>query len=172
MLATDQSSSSGHHQLTRAPKSSRRPLQPNNLTPNITTTTSNLIKPNLPEWADISRLLDNSNKENLPPIYSSAPLKKQSFPMKESFDSSLADELIAIRGKLERLRVDRDKTDKLLKERGFVLDLKFKEILRRGEIQKQLEIEVDRLYRLQEIRLACTRISQIRSLRDKQHERR
>ncbi|KAL6520835.1 hypothetical protein OROGR_017404 [Orobanche gracilis] len=157
MLATDQS---GHHQLTRAPKSSRRPLQPNNgVTPNIITT-SNLKKSNIPEWDDISRLLDNSNnKENLPPIYSSAPLKKQYFPIKESFDSSLADELRSIRGKLERLRVDRDKTDKLLKERGFVLDLKFKEILGRGEIQKQLEMEVDRLYRLQEIRLACTDFS-------------
>ncbi|KAI3474302.1 hypothetical protein Pfo_029090 [Paulownia fortunei] len=164
MLAT-QSPLSGH-QLIQGPKSSRRPLQPKNLS----TTTTN-VKPKQPhpaEWVEISRL-DNSNKENVPPIYST-PVKKESFPT-ESFDASLADELSAIREKLERLRIDKEKNDKLLRERGLMLDLQMKEILNRGEVQKQLEIEVDRLYRLKEIRLACMRISTLRSLRDKEQEK-
>ncbi|KAK6118186.1 hypothetical protein DH2020_048087 [Rehmannia glutinosa] len=141
MLAT-RSSVSGH-QLIQAPKSNHRPLQPKNLS-SITTT---ILKPKPQNPAEY---LHNSNKENVPPIC----LKKESFPI-EAFDASLADELSAIREKLERLRIDRESNEKLLRERGLVLDLQLKEIVNRGEVQKQLEIEVDRLYRLKEIRIAC-----------------
>ncbi|KAL3615810.1 hypothetical protein CASFOL_040104 [Castilleja foliolosa] len=155
MLAAQ--SSGGHHQPIQGPKTSRRPLQPKNQT-SIITITNPTLKPNPVEW-------DNSNKENLflPSIFT----KDSSFPM----DASLADELSAIREKLERLRIDRENNEKMLGEKGFLLDLRLKEIVDRGEIQKQLEMEVDRLYRLKEIRIACTRISQIRSLRDKEQEK-
>lgn len=75
--------------------------------------------------------------------------------MIQSFDSSLAQELSAIREKLERLRIDRENTDEVLRQRGVMLDSHMKEILNRWEDQKQLEMEVDRLYRLKEIRLSC-----------------
>ncbi|KAL0450895.1 UNVERIFIED_CONTAM: hypothetical protein Slati_1645900 [Sesamum latifolium] len=101
------------------------------------------------------------------------PVKKEYFPIESlELDASLADELTAIREKLERLRIDKEKTEKMLRERGLMLDLQMKEIVERGESQKQLEMEVDRLYRLKEIKLAASmRISPLRSLRDKEEER-
>lgn len=66
-------------------------------------------------------------------------------------DSSLAEELSAIKKKLERLRSDKERTEKMLEERAMVLDLQKKELEQRGEVQKRLEIEVDRLYRLKEL---------------------
>ncbi|KAI3447855.1 hypothetical protein Pfo_004520 [Paulownia fortunei] len=157
------------HQLVQRPKSSRKPLQLKNpsATP-FSSTTNAKPKPNPGEWIEISQV-DNTNKENVPPIYST-PVKNESFQI-ESFDTSLAEELSAIREKLERLRIDKDKTEKMLRERDLILDLQMKEILDRGELQKQLEIEVDRLYRLKEIKLSCMRISPLRSLRDKEQEK-
>lgn len=143
MLAA-QSPISGHR-LIGAPISSRRPLQPKNNIP----TNDNKPKPNPADWAANSN--SNSNKENIPPIHSTAPIRKESFPI----DVCLADELSAVREKLERQRIDREKNERLLRERGLMMDLQLKEMINRGEVQKQLEIEVDRLYRLKEIRLAC-----------------
>lgn len=68
-----------------------------------------------------------------------------------AFDASLAEELRAIRKRLERLRVDRERTEKMLKERDAILELQMKELENRGDIQKNLEIEVDRLYRLKQL---------------------
>ncbi|PIN21367.1 hypothetical protein CDL12_05912 [Handroanthus impetiginosus] len=166
MLAA-QSPLSGHHPI-QVPKTSRRPLQPKNQSITTTNTTDVKPKPHPEEWVEIS-WLDDSNKENVPPFYST-PVKEQYSPI-ESFDASLADELSAIREKLERLKIDKEKTAKLLRERVLTLDLQMKDILNRGEAQTQLEIEVDRLYRLKEIRLACLRVSSVRSLREKEEER-
>ncbi|KAL2500321.1 hypothetical protein Fot_34169 [Forsythia ovata] len=69
------------------------------------------------------------------------------------------------------MRTDEEKTEKMMNERNLMLDLKMKELLSRGEFQNQLEIEVDRLYRLQEIKLYSMRVSSLRSLRDKEKER-
>lgn len=141
MLATQAPPLSGHHLIRRG----RRPLQPKN--PSTITT----IKP--AECVQIS-WLDCSNKENIPPPFYSIE-KELCSERGESIDASLADELNAIREKLERLRMEKDNNEKMLRERGAMLDLEMKEIVNRGEAQKQLEIEVDRLYRLKEIKLAC-----------------
>lgn len=52
-------------------------------------------------------------------------------------------------------RADEMRSEKMLRERGVMLDLEMEEMVKRGEVQKQLELEVDRLYRLKEIKLAC-----------------
>ncbi|KAK6152555.1 hypothetical protein DH2020_015190 [Rehmannia glutinosa] len=161
-------------ELVQLPKSSRKPLQPKNTSPDIpfSSSSSTNAKPKPSPAAEriieVSQV-DNTNKENVPPFYST-PVKKQSFQI-ESFDASLAEELSAIRKKLERLGIDKDKTEEMLRERSLMLDLQIKEILCRWELQKQLEIEVDRLYRLKEIKLSCMRTSPLRSLRDKEHEK-
>jgi hypothetical protein len=59
--------------------------------------------------------------------------------------------LSAIKKKLERLRLDRERTEKMLKEREMVMDLQMKELEQRGEVQKRLEIQFDILYRLNEL---------------------
>ncbi|KAL3826201.1 hypothetical protein ACJIZ3_022230 [Penstemon smallii] len=162
MLAAQSPLMSGHdHQLI---KSSRKALQPKNPPASSTPISYNSKQKCIDRDHD-------SNKENVPPIYSTTnatspvpvpvPVKKEeeeesSFhEIEGSFDASLAEELSAIRAKLERLRIDKEKTEKMLGERGLMLDLKMKDILHRGELQKQHEIEVDRLFRLNEIRLTC-----------------
>ncbi|XP_055831188.1 uncharacterized protein LOC129900279 [Solanum dulcamara] len=147
----------------------RKPLQPKN-TPATPLTTN----PNKPEKLIEIAVTQNSNKENVHPDFSTP--KKATNPIiciqEEQFDSSLAEELSAIREKLERLKSDKEKTEKMLKERDLMLDLQMKELLNRGELQKQLELEVDRLFRLNELRLSCTqKISPIRTLREKIEEK-
>ncbi|CAH9102303.1 unnamed protein product [Cuscuta europaea] len=111
-----------------------------------------------------------SNKENVHPLQAAAGKGKPHCEIGLR-DSSLADELSSIREKLERMRIDKQRTEKMLRERVAVMDLQMQELINRGEIQKQLELEVDRLFRLKELRLSCMRISPIRSLRDKEKEK-
>ncbi|CAH9069185.1 unnamed protein product [Cuscuta epithymum] len=129
------------------------------------------IKPKLKhDLLDIS-LYHISNKENVHPLQAAAAGKGKPHGEIGLRDSSLADELSSIREKLERMRIDKQRTEKMLRERAAVMDLQMQELINRGEIQKQLELEVDRLFRLKELRLSCMRISPIRSLRDKEKEK-
>ncbi|KAB2062633.1 hypothetical protein E1A91_A10G169800v1 [Gossypium mustelinum] len=119
------------------------------------------------------RLDNDSNKENLnhhhhPVTVYATPTKKKKVEASLDLDSSLAEELSAMRKRLERLRLDKEKTEKMLKEREAVLDSQLKEMEDRGLFQKQLEIEVDRLFRLKELKSYCMRISPIKSLRERQ----
>ncbi|KAG4180224.1 hypothetical protein ERO13_A10G153400v2 [Gossypium hirsutum] len=118
------------------------------------------------------RLDNDSNKENLNhhpvTVYATPTKKKKKVEASLDLDSSLAEELSAMRKRLERLRLDKEKTEKMLKEREAVLDSQLKEMEDRGLFQKQLEIEVDRLFRLKELKSYCMRISPIKSLRERQ----
>ncbi|KAJ6331440.1 hypothetical protein OIU76_009922 [Salix suchowensis] len=145
------------------PKSCRKPLQPKN-SPVTPLTKLQTLKPKQ-EWIEFSVVKD-SNKENHP-IFSTTPTKSTIEPL----DSSLAEELSVIKKKLERLRLDRERTEKMLKERGMVMDLQMKELEQRGEVQKRLEIEVDRLYRLKELQSYSMITSPIRTLREKELEK-
>ena len=117
----------------------RRALQPKNIIPSESNI--KLTKPRKDNHVPIS-FFSPSNKENNPGF---------ALPI----DASLAEELNAVRQKLERLRLDRERTEKMLRERTRVLDLQIIEMEQRGEFQKELEIEVDRLYRLKQLQLAC-----------------
>ncbi|KAF3448850.1 hypothetical protein FNV43_RR09564 [Rhamnella rubrinervis] len=46
---------------------------------------------------------------------------------------------------------DRERGQRMLKERDSVLEMKMKELELRGETQRELEIELDRLYRLKQL---------------------
>ncbi|KAL6337593.1 hypothetical protein AAG906_037186 [Vitis piasezkii] len=138
-------------------KIGRKPLRPRNISADLD---SVQIKAK-PEWIEISRVAD-SNKENHP-VYVT-PVKM------ESFDASLAEELSAVRKRRERLKIEGDKVEKMLRERDLVMEMWMKEVKQRGEEQKKLEMEVDRLYRLKELRSAM-RISPIRPLREREREK-
>ncbi|KAJ6921220.1 high mobility group B protein 6-like isoform X2 [Populus alba x Populus x berolinensis] len=145
-------------------KSCRKPLQPKN-SPVTPMTQVQILKPKQ-EWIEFSVVKD-SNKENHP-IYTTTPTKS----IIEPLDSSLAEELSAIKKKLERLRLDRERTEKMLKEREMVMmDLQMKELEQRGEVQKRLEIQVDILYRLKQVQSYSMILSPIRTLRQKEHEK-
>nr|XP_023923306.1 uncharacterized protein LOC112034720 [Quercus suber]POE97039.1 hypothetical protein CFP56_58618 [Quercus suber] len=145
----------GDHKLR--PKSGRTPLQPLNSQANHVTDSSSHTKPAKQTQIEIC-IADQSNKENT--LHRPTQI--------ESLDASLAEELSAIRKKMERLRSDRERTEKMLRERDLMLEMKMKEVEERGEIQKSLEIELDRLYRLKQLQSQSVRVSTIRSLREKE----
>ncbi|CAN1772019.1 hypothetical protein LINPERHAP1_LOCUS12081 [Linum perenne] len=85
-----------------------------------------------------------------------------------------------MRKRMESLRLDAEKTEQMLKERGKALDLQMKTLEARGVAQIMLELEVDRLYRFKELHsysmvtktpLQNQKISPVRSLRDKEQEK-
>lgn len=139
------------------PKSGRKPLQPKNspATPILTSQKVMPTKKNAAEWIEMSVFDDNSNKENvhIHPL-PATPAKTDPAGI-EHFDLSLAEELIAVREKRERLKIDKEKTENLLEERGLFLDMQMIELRNKGEMQRMLEIEVDRLYRLNQLKLSC-----------------
>ncbi|KAK7847294.1 uncharacterized protein LOC112034720 [Quercus suber] len=145
----------GDHKLR--PKSGRTPLQQLNSPANHVTDSSSHTKPAKQTQIEIF-IADQSNKENT--LHRPTQI--------ESLDASLAEELSAIRKKMERLRSDRERTEKMLRERDLMLEMKMKEVEERGEIQKSLEIELDRLYRLKQLQSQSVRVSTIRSLREKE----
>lgn len=117
----------------------------------------------------------------------------------EAMEVSLAEELSAIRKKTERMKSDREKTEKMLKEKDMVMEIQMKELENRGQIQKMLETELDRIYRLNQLHVQSIvssdltsnafsfpfmflnfyltlsvleqRVSPIRSLREKEEEK-
>ncbi|KAI3666810.1 hypothetical protein L6452_41847 [Arctium lappa] len=178
-MLTAQSPVTGNHLLR--PNTVRRPLQP------IKSTSNNLPPPPIDHIHQKPNLklgwIEDSNKENPNQnekrnINSNLELNRSSIctvaadPVQiEQFEVSLAEELSAIREKMERLRSDREKTEKMLREREVMMEMKMKDLDHRGQIQKVLEMEVDRLYRLNELRSLCNRILPIRSLREKEQEK-
>nr|GEV42932.1 hypothetical protein [Tanacetum cinerariifolium] len=67
-------------------------------------------------------------------------------------------------GKEERLRLDQEKTEKMLEERRSMLETKVKETHQKIEAQKALQTEADLLFRFRSL---CNRI---RSLREKEEQ--
>ncbi|KAI3993683.1 hypothetical protein MKX01_002696 [Papaver californicum] len=154
--------------------SDRTPLQLKNIPANPITDDDEVIKrkgKGKSEWIEISI----TGKENYYPInvmkkskdLISQSSNKDIVPMKtESFDSSLAEELGVIRKKLERLRLEKERTEKMLREMDLVLDMEMKEMEMRGKMQKEMEMEVVKLQRLNELRSFCMRAARIQSLRE------
>ncbi|MBA0797365.1 hypothetical protein Gohar_008074 [Gossypium harknessii] len=145
--------------------SQRMPLHPLNNTATVTATDSVLVSNPKQQY----RIL-HPDERNLPnhqhPVTATATEKMETTAL--DLNSSLAEELNAVRMKTERLRLDKEKTEKMLKEREALLLLQMKEIEERGQIQRHLEIQVDRLFRLKELKSYSVRISPLKSLREKQ----
>ncbi|KAK7294882.1 hypothetical protein RJT34_17781 [Clitoria ternatea] len=143
------------------PRSGRTPLQLKN---SPAEPIHSSIKPKPKPDHPCSEISAN-DKENIPIGAAVASVPTQ------PLETSLAEELSAIKKKLERLKADKEKTEKALNEKEAMLDAKMKEIEQRGEIQKNLEIEVDRLFRLKELKYRCMRVSPMRTLREKEQEK-
>ncbi|KAI6698697.1 hypothetical protein NL676_018816 [Syzygium grande] len=166
----------------------RKPLQPRNSSSPAALPSGDQPKPKpKPERIGIEILpvLLESDKENRPYAPPSPPSSRAAAAaappppppppalveeeQQQQLDASLAEELVAVRKKLERLRADGERTEAMLKERDGFLATKAREVEERGEVQKLLEIEVDRLYRLKQLKLSLARVSPIRSLRERSH---
>ncbi|KAJ4970139.1 hypothetical protein NE237_003238 [Protea cynaroides] len=141
-------------------KIGRKPLQPRNFLVNpIDDQTKTNPKP---KWVDIS-LAGDSDKENR--LITITPHKIG------SFDSSLAEELSAIKRKLERLRLEKEKTEKKLRQKDLVLQMHMLDLQRRDEAQKQLEIMIEKLMVLKKLQSTCMRTTPIQSLRQKEQDK-
>ncbi|KAI3770992.1 hypothetical protein L6452_02141 [Arctium lappa] len=68
-------------------------------------------------------------------------------------------------GREERLRIDREKTEKLLNKRALMMEMKAKEFDQRVEIQNALQREADLTFRFRSL---CNRI---RPLRDEEQQK-
>lgn len=138
------------------PRSGRTPLQPINTPADLTLHLSTKPKPKL----------DQS-------CFEITPIKKENCPITVTvtppLETSLAEELSAMKKKLERLRADKEKTEKMLKEREALLDAKMKEMEEKSEIQKNLEIQVDRLFRLKELKYRCMVRNSLTNISDFHH---
>ncbi|KAL5974818.1 hypothetical protein ACLOJK_031489 [Asimina triloba] len=121
----------------------RKPLQPKNFNSSNPPTTTHgkpkKIKILLPLP---SAAAGNENKENR----RTAGL----------FDASLAEELVAMRRKMERLREEKEKTEEVLSQRERRLDEMMREMERRWTEQRAVQIEVDRIRRLKQLNDSCT----------------
>lgn len=146
------------------PKPGRKPLQPRNSVATLPSGDQPKPKPKrigfgVGVGAEISPAFPDLGKENRPhPPPPQPPSRGAAAPPPparvEQLDASLAEELVAVRKKLERLRADRERTEAMLKERDGFLAAKMREVEEKGEVQKLLEIEVDRLYRLKQLKLS------------------
>lgn len=72
--------------------------------------------------------------------------------MMEGLDSSLGEELIEMRKRVERLKLDKVKTEERFKEKDLVFEMWIRDLEKRGDEQIKLEIEMDRVYRINELR--------------------
>ncbi|KAL8259195.1 hypothetical protein R6Q59_027148 [Mikania micrantha] len=173
-MLTVQSPVTGNHLIR--PKPGRRPLQPLRSQTNIPPPPAHQNNHQCIEIPqDCNKENPNQNQNEKQNLKSDVNQNRSLIPnvaaISLQFEVSLADELTAMREKMERLKADKEKTEKMLRERGLMMEMKMKELDRRGEIQKALEIEVDRLYRLNELKSLCNRIQPIRSLREKEQEK-
>ena len=142
------------------PRSGRTPLQPKNSPADPRPKPKPKPKPDVEPRFEITPIRDSDDKENRPIAAAAAatppPPAAAAPPSTQLPDaSSLAEELSAIKKKLERLRLDRENTEKTLNEKDAKLDAMMMELEDRGEVQKKLEIEVDRLFRLKELKYRC-----------------
>ncbi|ONK62673.1 uncharacterized protein A4U43_C07F6780 [Asparagus officinalis] len=86
-------------------------------------------------------------------------------------DASLAEELRVARERRERLRVEREKTERLMREREGILERGFREMERRWEEQKKMELEIQRIIWFMDLR-SCVRVGPMKSLRAGEEEER
>ncbi|KAG9443287.1 hypothetical protein H6P81_014627 [Aristolochia fimbriata] len=138
--------------------SRRRPLQPRNAPAAPAAPIKKVTKP---VRFQITAIAD-SDKENR-----SVPAEDAIAP----FDSSLAEELVAIRRKLERLRLEEEKTERVLKERDFFLEKGMRDWERRGLEQSRVELEIQKILKLKELRSSWAG-EPLKSLREAERERR
>ncbi|XP_077217206.1 myelin transcription factor [Tasmannia lanceolata] len=142
-------------QFSHPKKTHRKPLQPKNFTVNQAGIRQK------PKPIKILPIGD-SDKENRP-ISEINPIG--------SLDASLAEELDAIRQKLERLRLDKEKTERVLKERDLFFEMEMKEMEKREMMVKKIEIEIEKLRRLKEFQSSSMRLPPLQSLRLRAQER-
>ncbi|MED6137579.1 High mobility group B protein 6 [Stylosanthes scabra] len=78
--------------------------------------------------------------------------KKQSTKQQQSSSSSFEKELLEMQEKLQRLHLEKEKTEELLKAKDEALKLKDQELETRGKEQEKLQTELKKLQKLKEFK--------------------
>ncbi|XP_078179541.1 uncharacterized protein LOC144573638 [Carex rostrata] len=154
----------------------RRPLQPKNLNsiPSLENPPKKLKKLNQKTTTQ-PLIQDNTSKEShliqVQPSVCEENLKKEKEQDDELREASLAEELEIVRKKRERLRLGREKTEEMLRERDLVLERAMKEMERRAEEQNSIELEIYKFILLKDLRTSSMRVYPVQSLRMKEEEK-
>ncbi|KAG9448404.1 hypothetical protein H6P81_014532 [Aristolochia fimbriata] len=109
-------------------------------------------------------------KENLRALSSPANYGKEVGLKTKESKQSLAHELLDLQKKLEQMRIEKDKTEELLKERDEMLKRKEEELESRGREQEKLQKELNKLQKLKEFKPSLN-IPVVQSLREKEQEK-
>ncbi|XP_078153689.1 uncharacterized protein LOC144548851 [Carex rostrata] len=152
----------------------RRPLQPKNLNsiPSLENPPKKLKKLNQKTTTQ-PLIQDNTSKENhlIQPSVCKENLKKEKQDDELMREASLAEELEIVRKRRERLRLEREKTEEMLRERDLVLERAMKKMERRGEEQNSIELEIYKFILLKDLRTSSMRVYPVQSLRMKEEEK-
>ncbi|KAJ6826581.1 high mobility group B protein 6-like [Iris pallida] len=101
------------------------------------------------------------------------PIKKDISKPKAAIiatEKSLADELKDVQRRLEKLRVEKEKTEELLKQRDEMIRVKEEELEKRCKEQEKLQKEIKKLQKLKEFKPTMN-FPLIKSLREKEKEK-
>jgi hypothetical protein len=147
----------------------RRPLQPKNLnsTPSLeappkkpkklnqkNTTTRLLIQVDASK--EICPIKSNVCIEDLSICKQALNVSEEAVKQEKQDDvlreASLAEELEIVRKRREKLRMEREKIEEMLKERELVLENAMKEMERRAEEQNNIELEIYKIILLKDLR--------------------
>uniref|UniRef100_A0ACD5Z4N2 Uncharacterized protein n=1 Tax=Avena sativa TaxID=4498 RepID=A0ACD5Z4N2_AVESA len=82
---------------------------------------------------------------------------------------SMADELTELQGMLERLRLEKEKAEEMVRERDEVIRKKEEEIETKGKQQQRLQAELNKMQRIKEFKPTMN-LPMVQSLLDKDHE--
>ncbi|CAL9189843.1 unnamed protein product [Musa hybrid cultivar] len=146
------------------PTPRRKPLQPRNF--NLSTTAGLQPKPKPIALRIPPPIRGSPGKENCPIL----PPEPEPEPEARPREASLAEELAAVRQMRDRLRADREKTEEVLRERDAVMQRWAVELEKRAEEQRNLELELRLLIKLQDL-ISCSMIpSSVQSLRHQEHQ--
>ncbi|XP_074579178.1 uncharacterized protein LOC141835702 [Curcuma longa] len=86
-------------------------------------------------------------------------------------DPSLAEELASVRKRRERLREEREKTEKELREKDRMMERWAMDLEKRAEEQRNMELELRLLIKLQDLRSSSSVLSPVQSLREKEQKK-
>ncbi|CAA7398254.1 unnamed protein product [Spirodela intermedia] len=144
-------------------RSHRRPLQPKNTPSEPHRSSGGVKRGQSPRTIQSSPEDAIGGKENRPQELSAGI---------DPADTSLGKELVAVRRRRERIRSERERTEKLLIERSRMLDTAMRKAEDRWEAQLKMEAELRQVIRLRELGPSPSRETNRERSRERERERR
>ncbi|PIA49084.1 hypothetical protein AQUCO_01300142v1 [Aquilegia coerulea] len=117
-----------------------------------------------------SDLLDVSGKENQDALSLTSKRNKRGSKIVKESKNSFENELEEIQKKLEQMRIEKEKTEELLKDRDEMLKMKEEELENRGKEQEKLQMELKKLQKAKEFKPTMS-FPLVQSLREKEEDK-